>query len=449
MKTFKSIPLLLISSALVFAGISSLKSTNNTIIKAEQTLKTLKLDADELPIVDDVSEVTAYGNSSCTSKSEVVGLSGFSGKVLEVINTSDVGVTLDFRSKRIPTKDIVSMNIRYYVTAGRAFRITKEAGAKSPYWEVNNSITSADYNVWKDLTLLADGTGFSNSCTFSDLSDNNGNLTVFNIASRQGVKFYIDEIEIKYNDETIETDEFIFDANEIPLNESVSGVAAYLNTSNTIIDAKDAPSGATNKVMKLDGVSGGVGTIFDFKEKFYIPNVVSMKIRFYTDSTNEARITTCAGQGSKGWITRYSLSTLSNQWVELLLDQKGTNFYTDMSFSDFADSEGYFKPFNFMMRGGTVLYVDSVIFNVKKTEHVPPVIHTNVTEITTHVGVRPQLNVKATDDVDGEVKVTYKWSDGALDSRGRLLQGTHACILSAKDSSNNKSTHQITFTVNY
>jgi len=242
--------------------------------------------------------------------------------------------------------------------------------------------------------------------------------------------------------------DIVYDADEIPLNETVQSVAAYLNTSKTVIDASKAPVGATNKVLKLDGVSGGVGTIFDFKDTFYVNNVVSITFRFYTDSKNEARVTTCAGQGSKGWLMRYSIASLSNQWVDVTLNKDGTNFYTGTSMSDFADGEGYFKPFNFMMRSGTTLYIDSVTFNVDKKDNIAPVIHTDITQITTHVGVRPQLNVSATDNIDGEVPITYKWSENALDKKGKLTQGTHTCTLIAKDSSNNKTTHNITFIVN-
>ena len=73
-----------------------------------------------------------------------------------------------------------------------------------------------------------------------------------------------------------------------------------------------------------------------------------------------------------------------------------------------------------------------------------PTINFDLTEIYSVVGCVPVLNVTASDDKD-EVTVKTVWSSGALDSRGRLKQGTHTLTLRASDLTGN--TAEMTVTV--
>lgn len=63
------------------------------------------------------------------------------------------------------------------------------------------------------------------------------------------------------------------------------------------------------------------------------------------------------------------------------------------------------------------------------------------------VGMRPVLNVVATDDCDGEIAAAIIWSEGALDSRGRLTVGEHTLTITATDGTGNKTEKIIPVTV--
>ncbi|MBQ8410010.1 MAG: hypothetical protein IJY39_14205 [Clostridia bacterium] len=58
------------------------------------------------------------------------------------------------------------------------------------------------------------------------------------------------------------------------------------------------------------------------------------------------------------------------------------------------------------------------------------------------VGMRPVLNVTATDDRD-QVQAELIWSEGALDSRGRLVEGEHTLTVSSTDLTGNKTVKQV------
>lgn len=59
----------------------------------------------------------------------------------------------------------------------------------------------------------------------------------------------------------------------------------------------------------------------------------------------------------------------------------------------------------------------------------------------------PVVFAKATDSVDGDVLVKTVWSDGAHDENYKLLEGTHALTLIAKDKAGNVSTVVVTVRV--
>lgn len=59
--------------------------------------------------------------------------------------------------------------------------------------------------------------------------------------------------------------------------------------------------------------------------------------------------------------------------------------------------------------------------------------------IYANAGMRPVLNITAWDDKEGEIAPTVTWSDGAFDSRGKLVAGEHTLTVSAVDSTGNKT----------
>lgn len=68
-----------------------------------------------------------------------------------------------------------------------------------------------------------------------------------------------------------------------------------------------------------------------------------------------------------------------------------------------------------------------------------PVLSWAPDKIYANNGMRPVLDITASDDHDGDIEVTLAWSDGALDSRGRLCNGNHTLTITAVDETGNRT----------
>ena len=77
--------------------------------------------------------------------------------------------------------------------------------------------------------------------------------------------------------------------------------------------------------------------------------------------------------------------------------------------------------------------------NVGQKDVSAPEIDWSMDTVSAIVGTRCLLDISATDDVDGELDVTFEWSEGAMDNRGRLTEGEHTLTLTATDSTGNKA----------
>ena len=84
---------------------------------------------------------------------------------------------------------------------------------------------------------------------------------------------------------------------------------------------------------------------------------------------------------------------------------------------------------------------------VEEPDITPPVIEIPTNTIYAKIGATPLLNVQATDDKTENVQVTQVWSEGALDGRGKLTEGTHTLTFTACDLSNNVTEKVVTFIV--
>ena len=80
---------------------------------------------------------------------------------------------------------------------------------------------------------------------------------------------------------------------------------------------------------------------------------------------------------------------------------------------------------------------------VGEKDDVAPTLSWAPDNIYAPVGAKPDFNVIATDNKD-EIEVELTWSDGALDKRGRLLEGEHTLTVSASDLTGNKTEKVIT-----
>lgn len=79
----------------------------------------------------------------------------------------------------------------------------------------------------------------------------------------------------------------------------------------------------------------------------------------------------------------------------------------------------------------------NLTLKVEAKDVTAPTLSWTVEKLFANVGMRPMLNITATDDRDGEVDVVLTWSDGTLDPRGRFLAGEHTLTITASDKTGN------------
>ena len=84
---------------------------------------------------------------------------------------------------------------------------------------------------------------------------------------------------------------------------------------------------------------------------------------------------------------------------------------------------------------------------VEEPDLTPPTMVVPASIIYAKTGAIPRISVAATDDKDEQVAMEYVWSQGALNARGRLTEGTHTLTITATDLSGNKTVETITFVV--
>ena len=84
---------------------------------------------------------------------------------------------------------------------------------------------------------------------------------------------------------------------------------------------------------------------------------------------------------------------------------------------------------------------------VEAPDLVAPTIEIPAKTIYAKTGTYPRISVTATDDKGDVASITYVWSAGAFDARGRLVDGTHTLTITATDFSGNETKETITFIV--
>ena len=145
---------------------------------------------------------------------------------------------------------------------------------------------------------------------------------------------------------------------------------------------------------------------------------------------------------------------------KLLVDISAYDEYdnADIQPSEYVYSDGAIDENGFLLEGEhtcTLRYFDyagnvaelELTLLVDPSDEVAPVLSPLPENISANVGMRSMLTVTATDERDGEIEPTLIWSEGALDSRGRLTAGKHTLTVSAADSSGNEVVRTITVTV--
>jgi hypothetical protein len=83
---------------------------------------------------------------------------------------------------------------------------------------------------------------------------------------------------------------------------------------------------------------------------------------------------------------------------------------------------------------------------VSAPDTLSPTLNIRVNTVYAKIGASVLLEFSATDD-RGSVTITKTWSNGALDSREKLTEGTHTLTVTATDASGNKTEKTVTFIV--
>ncbi len=251
------------------------------------------------------------------------------------------------------------------------------------------------------------------------------------------------------------TDSAVYDS--IPYRESIEGVTAYgydaiEELTSAQASEKSLPEGYEGKVLALTANSGSaVGITLDIaKDRIAVCDIESITFRVLcTENVREVRITDSAGSD---WIMRHD-EIKPGEWMDVTLFADGRGFEKGKGISDLQDENGYFKDVNFGFRfrdsQRAVVYIDKMEIIFREPDNAAPVIdYKGDTVINTTEKKLFTADVSAFDEYENrEIEVEYIFSEGALDDDGRLVFGTHKCILRAVDSSGNAAEIELTLNV--
>lgn len=245
---------------------------------------------------------------------------------------------------------------------------------------------------------------------------------------------------------------------DIPVTDFVSGVSPYDGTASVLTEseaeAAGAPSGYSGTVTRVGPGSNssyaGV-TIDPTALGIPVSEIESITFRVYLKGGTSLRI---SNKGASSWAVLANVS--SNTWVDYTIKSDGTGLSGGVSLNYFADSNQNLGVFGIGAKSVSYLYIDSITlelsdnYSVGDKDMKPPVInYLGETTVKLNEGeIFTPGSVTAYDEYDGEnAAIDYEWSDGAVDSQGRLKVGVHIFMIKATDKSGNTSTLKITVQV--
>ena len=243
---------------------------------------------------------------------------------------------------------------------------------------------------------------------------------------------------------------------EIPYGEFDSTNTMYRYDSFEILNESEAatagvPEGYSGHVLKLTGgKSGGLGIGLDLG-KYHYMDIEKITFRVWCSSdvrTNQGLRMTDSSIST--WIMMANVTT--GEWCDIVLESGSSYFQGGRTFANLNDGTGYCKTVNlcFRLNSGvvTTVYIDSITVDVRDPDVEAPVIsYEGESVIDTVEGVSPNFGITAHDAYyDNDITPEYIWSNGALDTQGNFVKGTHTCTVKATDKAGNSS--EITLTIN-
>ena len=237
--------------------------------------------------------------------------------------------------------------------------------------------------------------------------------------------------------------------------EKIAGVNVYDGSAVAVMTAEEAasqnvPAGYTGSVIKMTAseqtaAKYQMDIVLDFSsQKLTRSKIEGISFRVYVCSTPkdnnkhpEVRI-----PKPDGWVLRRNVTATKDQWITITL--------TDSEIDDLCGiNGGTLGKFALALRSeaATTMYIDEVTVTKKPTsDDVPPTITVKADDIKATDGAYPMEDYTVTDN-SGSANVSLEWSNGALDGKGRLTAGTHTCVITATDDSDNETKKTVTYTV--
>ena len=250
---------------------------------------------------------------------------------------------------------------------------------------------------------------------------------------------------------------------EIPFVDFSGTFASNYNSTITVYDSESAsgagiPDGFSGYVVKsAPSADGGyAGMELDFSSwNISVDDIKSITFRVILPAGHkEMRLLASAAPTT--WVMRVVPSVFGT-WCDITLDENGTNFQSGMSLSALSGSDGKLGRMCLIGRMGSStdkgFYLDSVniVYKEGVTDDMtaPVISYSGSTALSFKEGDTFVVEgVSAFDAYDNaEAAISYEFSDGALNSAGKLQAGTHTCTVKATDRSGNVATLEFTLTV--
>ncbi len=399
---------------------------------------------------------------------------GYENEVLEIIsigsNVSN-GINLDFSRENIPLSLLESLEFRVYVS------VSDKNTGNYPQLRIPDPNGSGNWVYQKDKALTTgEWTTFSlpKASNFAYICDEEGYLKAFELSMRSNgkVNFYIDSITytlkaddgqapvINYAGEDVVEVAIGASMNlDVTATDAMEGdmPVEYVWQEGTVLDENGVPTQIGTYTLTLQSVDyfGNTATktlTINVMPKDELAPEIDFNISEVKAKAGAMPMFTVTATDDRGWVE------LMYAWSEGALDNRGcltvgTHTWTITAVD--ASKNTTTKTVTFIVTADEPAYsfvTDESDMGVEEEEPPvsgdtqAPVINFNFSEVRAKLGAKPMFTATATDN-DGEVELTYTWSDGALDKSGCLTEGTHTWTITATDASGNKSTKTVTFIV--
>ena len=307
-------------------------------------------------------------------------------------------------------------------------------GTATAYDEFDGAAATVETS-WSDGAFGSDGLLTAGIHTYTiKATDLAGNVAVYNVT-----------VIVESDDpSTIALD-------NLPIVDYIEGISPYDGNvqSYTASEAAAAgvPGGYEGNVIKVTGKNSNYMAVTLDMTSLAIPIhlIDSITFRVYlTSGSDRLRINNA---GYENWLVLQTVNY--GTWIEYTIRSDGTGLSTGRKLWEFKDENGNLGIFGIATKGGSGLYVDGITIKLKADDGKAPVLNYNgKTDILTSCGKTFDPGATAYDEQEQrDIELAYTWSEGALDSEGKMLEGVHTCRISATDYYGNTSYVDLNVTV--